>query len=495
MDTRAAIVRGMSSSTAIGSFDVVVCGGGTAGPVVASRLVEAGRRVLLLEAGPDHGAFDEGRWPPELLDAATIPTSHDWGYRSADGRLPFERAKVVGGCSAHNGCTASWGHRADYDGWDLPGWSADDLLPLFEEASRRLRVRRFADDEWSPLHRGFIEAGIELGLRFEDRLESLDVRPAVCAEPSNSPRGIRWNAAFAYLDSVRGRRELEVRGNALVDRVLVSNGRAVGVRAIGRDGPFEVGADLVVLAGGTYGSPAILLRSGIGPADELRALGIAVVADLAGVGANLHDHPAFALVFAPSEELNRRTEAFVGAGGAVLDEQGFASVNSSLATDGLIDLHVFSDLSLDRRPGIFVACLTPESRGRLTVQSDDPDASPILDHGYLTDPEGYDLAVLVDGVERARDFAATNAMGPLLAEELSPGAGVDLADVIRENVVHYWHPVGTCAMGDVTNGRGRVEGVDGLVVADASLMPRTVRATTNLPTVVVSERVARFLTE
>jgi choline dehydrogenase len=484
----------MTAPTLNRSFDVVVCGGGTAGPVVASRLVEAGRRVLLLEAGPDYGAYDEGRWPPELLDAATIPTSHDWGYRSADGRLPFERAKVVGGCSAHNGCTASWGHRADYDGWGLPGWSADELLPLFEEASRRLRVRRFADDEWTPLHRGFIEAGIELGLPLEDRLESLDVRPAVCAEPSNSPDEIRWNAAFAYLDPVRGRRELEVRGNTLVDRVVVSNGRAVGVRAIGSDGAFEVAADLVVLAGGTYGSPAMLLRSGIGPADELRALGISVVADLAGVGANMHDHPAYELSFSPSEELTQRTAAFAAAGHAVPDEQGLASMGSSLATDGLIDLHVFSEVGMDRRLGIFVACLTPESLGRLTLQSADPTASPFLDHEYLTDAEGHDLAVLVDGVERARDFAATRAMGPLLAAELEPGQRVDLADAIRQNVIHYWHPVGTCAMGDVTNERGRVEGVDGLVVADASLMPRTVRATTNLPTIVVAERVARFFT-
>ena len=481
-------------SSASATFDVVVCGGGTSGPVVASRLVEAGRRVLLLEAGPDYGAFDEGGWPPELLDAATIPTSHDWGYRSADGRLPFERARVVGGCSAHNGCTASWGHRADYDGWDLPGWSANELLPLFEEASRRLRVRRFAEDEWSPLHRGFIEAGIELGLPFEDRLESLDVRPAVCAEPSNSPDGVRWNAAFAYLDPVRDRRELEVRGNTLVDRVLVLNGRVVGVRANGPDGPFEVGADVVVLAGGTYGSPAILLRSGIGPADELRALGITVVADLPGVGANLHDHSAYELSFSPSEELEQRTATFAAAGRAVLDEQGFASVASSLATDGLVDLHVFSEVAMDRRLGIFVACLTPESRGRLTLHSADPDASPIMDHGYLTDAEGHDLAMLVDGVERAREFAATNAMGPLLAEELSPGAGADLADAIRRNVIHYWHPVGTCAMGDVTDERGRVDGVEGLVVADASLMPRTVRATTNLPTIVVAERVTQVIT-
>src|SRR6476659_1739986 len=221
------------------AFDAVVCGGGTAGPVVAARLVEAGRRVLVLEVGPDHGAFHDGRWPPELLDASTIPTSHDWGYRSEDRALAFERARVIGGCSAHNGCTVSWGHRADYDGWGVPGWSAGELEPLFAEVSRRMRVRRFADDELTPFHAGFIAAGETLGLPREDRLESLDVRPAVCAEPSNSPDGIRWNAAFAYLDPVRGDPRLEIRGAALVDRVLVRDAAAVGVRAIGPEGPFE----------------------------------------------------------------------------------------------------------------------------------------------------------------------------------------------------------------------------------------------------------------
>jgi choline dehydrogenase len=326
-------------------------------------------------------------------------------------------------------------------------------------------------------------------------LESLDVRPAVCAEPSNSPDGIRWNAAFAYLDPVRGHPKLEVRGETLIDRVLVADGRADGVRAVGPDGPFEVGADLVVLAGGTYGSPAMLLRSGVGPARQLHELGIPVVEDVPGVGANLHDHPSYELVFAPSEELERRTAAFAATGRAVLDEQGFASMASSLAADGLVDLHVFSEVAIDRRLGIFVACLTPESRGRLTLRSADPDEPPILDHGYLTDEAGHDLAVLVEGIERARDFAATRAMGPLIDGELESGPGADLARAIKQGVIHYWHPVGTCAMGAVTDEHGRLKAVEGVVVADASVMPRTVRATTNLPTIVVAERVARFLTE
>src|SRR5262245_6204680 len=185
-------------------FDVVVCGAGTAGPVVASRLVGSGATVALLEAGPDYGPLAGGRWPDDLLDASTTPTSHDWGYGSEDGTaLSFDRAKVIGGCSAHNGTTASWGHRADYDGWGLDGWGAEELLPIFDDATRRMRVRRFGESEWTPFHRAFIEAGLELGLPLEDRLLSLDVRPSVCAEPQNSPDGVRWNAALAYLDPVR----------------------------------------------------------------------------------------------------------------------------------------------------------------------------------------------------------------------------------------------------------------------------------------------------
>jgi choline dehydrogenase-like flavoprotein len=482
-------------------FDAVVAGGGTAGSVVAARLVEAGRRVLLLEAGPDYGSFAAGRWPPELTDASTIPTSHDWGYEAGDelpGRtLAYERARVIGGCSAHNGCTVSWGHRADYDGWaarGLKGWAADELLPLFEAASARMQVRRFADEDITPYHRAFIDGGVELGLPLLDDLETLDGVPGVCPQPSNSPEGVRWNAAFAYLDPVRGREELDVRAATLVDKVLVDGRRVVGLRAIGPEGRFDVAADLVVVTGGTYGSPAILLRSGIGPADDLNALGVDVHADLP-VGRNLHDHPSFELSYAPSEELDARTAVFVAAGRAVPDEQSFAKAVSSRAEaeeSGVFDLHLFGEVSMDRRLGIFVALVAPRSRGALTLSSADPEAAPHLDHGYLSDLS--DLEALTDGVELARRFASTGSMSPLLAAELEPGPAVvarrDLEAAVRAGVIHYWHPVGTCAMGTVTDAEGAVLGIEGLHVADASLMPSTVRATTNLPTVVVAERVA-----
>jgi choline dehydrogenase len=472
--------------------DVVVAGGGTAGAVVGARLVEAGASVALVEAGPDHGALTDGGWPAELIDASTIPTSHDWGYRSEDGHLAFERARVIGGCSAHNGCTVSWGHRSDYDGWGLPGWSAAELGPRFEAATRRLRVRRFTDDEITPFHGAFIQAGAAIGLPREDRLTSFDVRPAVCAEPSNSPDGIRWSTAFAYLDPVRRDDRLRILADTLVDRILFDGDRAVGVRGVGPDGPVEVFADIVIVAGGTYGSPAILLRSGVGPAGHLRGLGLDVVVDLPGVGGNLHDHPAFELFLEPTDAYVRRTSAFAATGRPVPDEQGFASLASSWAADGIVDTHVFSEIAMDGRPGIFVACLTPRSRGQLRLRSLDPAAAPFIDHAYLSDPHGHDAGVLRDGVIAARRMLAADPLAELVTE-LEPGLGADLDAAILDRVIHYWHPVGTCAMGDVTDERGRVTGVEGLLVADASVMPRTVRATTNLPTVVIGDVIASSL--
>lgn len=489
----------MSHGTEPREWDAVVCGGGTAGSLVAARLVEAGRRVLVLEAGPDYGHLDEGRWPADLLDSTTIPESHDWGYVSGPelpGRsLPYERARVIGGCSAHNGCTVCWGHRADYDAWDLPGWSAAELEPLFEQVSLAMRVRSFADDELAPMHSGFIDAGTAVGLARVDDLATLDGVPGVGAQPSNSPGAVRWNAAFAYLDPLRGTASLAVRGETLVDRVLIEGGRAAGVRAVAANGAaFEARAGLVVLTAGAYGTPMVLLRSGIGPAAQLRELGIEVVADNAGVGANLHDHPGFELFYTATSELERQNAAFAAGGMPLLDEQGFAKAASSHCSGAPFDLHVFPALSMhDRRPSLYIACVAPRSRGRIALSGADPSAPPLIDHGLLADPGGRDLAALVEGVALAREIAAQPELAELFGAEAEPGRGSDPAATVAAGVIHYWHPVGSCALGIACDERGRVHGVDDLVVADASLFPQTPRATTSIPTLVLAARVSDWL--
>ena len=199
------------------SPNVVVIGGGTAGCVVAGRLAErADRQVLLIEAGPDYGGRDSGRWPGDLLDASTLPTSHDWGYGGpgSGGRaLAFDRARVMGGCSTHNGCTQSWGWSGDYDRWaasGLAGWAADDLRPHFDAATERMRVHRFAESEVQPFHRAFVDACEAEGIPRVADLDSLDGGIGVDVSPVNIVDGVRWNASFAYIDPVRERGQFEI---------------------------------------------------------------------------------------------------------------------------------------------------------------------------------------------------------------------------------------------------------------------------------------------
>ena len=466
--------------------DVVVVGGGTAGAVVAARLAEAGADVLVLEAGPDPGQSGDPRWPADLLDAAVLGTSYDWGFSGAD--IGFERARVLGGCSAHNGAVQTWGHRADYDGWGLPGWGADDLLGLFERSSAQQRVRTYAVDELTPFQAAWHAAGPSAGLPQLSHTNDLDETVGIAPESVNVVDGVRWNTAFSYLDPVRER--LRIAGGMLVDRVVVEDGRATGVVV----GDETIHADRVVVAGGAYCSPAVLLRSGIGPAGDLRALGIDVVADLP-VGENLHDQPFSLLRWEGSPELERAMAA-AAAERWTPDEQVMAKAASS-ADPGVFDLHFmpFSPTEDgERRWCAGVAALLPRSRGRVWLRDRDPAVLPGVDHRFLSDPEGRDVAVLGEGVAMLRELAAVPELARLLGREVDPGP-VDVPSHLRANPDNYWHPVGTCAMGAVTDERGRVHGVDGLVVADASLMPVVPRATTHMPTTVIGERIAASLLE
>ena len=495
--------------------DTVVIGGGTAGAAVAGLLAEhSDQTVLLLEAGPDYGPFAAGRWPAELTDAVLIPSTHDWGYDSGEQYAPrvitYERARVIGGCSSHNGCAAIWGSRADYDGWAAlgnPGWSTDELLPLFRAASERLRVRIPEPEEITPFQRIAIDAAAAAGIPRVADLNNLDENLGMAPSPANILNGVRWNTAFAYLDPVRERSNLTIAGDSACDRLEISSGRVNAVIVAGREGPIRVEAGRVIVAAGTYGSPAILARSGIGDPSELRAAGITPTHELPGVGRNLHDHPRISISYAGTSELEQMMTVFAQ-DHWMPEEQTIAKARSSRCSRAF-DLHIYpvggrdSTTPTGWRWTLEVACLTPRSRGALSLKSADSTAPPIIDHGYLSDPEGEDLHILADGVVLARGIAAIPALARLVGAEISPGGAIatraELEAFVRANCLHYFHPVGTCAMGPasdraaVVDSRGRIHGLDNAYVADASIMPVIPRANTNLPALVVGERIARWL--
>ena len=495
----------------------VVVGAGPAGAVLAARLAEAGEDVLLLEAGTDYGPPDSGRWPERLLDPTLMPVEEvSWGYISACQHgtpdLALQRARVLGGCSAHNGCAAVWGHRADYDAWavDNPGWSAAEVEPLFQEVDRRLRVHIPAREELTPFHQAVLDAAAEAGYPFIPDLSSLDPEFGFAMGPVNidPTTNVRWNAAFAYLDPIRHLPNLRIVGDTLVDRVTLDGARATGVVAVGSDGPTTIAAERVILAGGAYGSPLVLLRSGIGAVEEVRAAGIAPVHDLPGVGRNLQDHPAIGVHYEARPETIDALEAFIASGG-LPREEGTIGLARSTRCEGPYDLHLYPIASRPFggkgwRVHISSALMSPRSRGSIRLNPEspaDPEAAPIIDTNYLSDLEGYDLDALSDGLSLCRDLGAQPALAALLAGEAKPGpAVVSRADIKRwllAHATHDYHPAGTCRMGpaidpaSVVDASGRVHGLDGLLVVDAAIMPFVTLANTNLPTFVGAEKIAR----
>ena len=493
--------------------DTIVVGAGTAGAVVAGRLAAGSHeQTLLLEAGPDYGPAGSGHWPRDLLDATRVAQSHDWGYTGEFGGrvIHFSRARVIGGCSSHNAGAVLLGSRFDYDGWASagnPGWSARELLPLFAAAWGRLRVRRVDLTELTPFQRACRDAFVANGIPAVEDLNDLEENAGVAPFPVNIEGTTRVNSAFAYIDPVRDR--LLVVGDAPVERMLIRSGRAVGVAVRERQGLVEVGASRVVVCAGAYGSPAILLRSGIGPADELTAVEVKPVLNLPGVGRNLHDQPCVELHYEGSGELAGMMGRHQAETGWLPHEQVIAKYPSARCQQGF-DMHIYpvGGRSTDTPTWFWflgAACLTPSSRGRVRLTGAGLDDKLLIDHRYLSDSGGYDRVRLAEGVERVREIAETPELRRLLGRETLPGPDVAGRQAIERYIdraaVHYYHPAGTCKMGpesdpeSVTGSDGHVHGIEGLYVADASIMPAVTAGNTNMPTTVIGEKVAQALLE
>jgi choline dehydrogenase len=480
--------------------DTVVIGAGTGGAALTGVLARhCGDSVLLMEAGPDYGPYDAGRWPADMLEARVIPLSHDWGLRNAGppaAGLDLPRARIAGGCSAHNGCTASLSARADYDDWASqgnPGWGSAEVEPLLHWAHRRFRVRRYGMDELTTPQAAFVRAGMAAGLPFADDLDDLEAAAGIGPMPVNIVSGVRWNAAFAFLDPVRAAPNLHIAGDTTARRIIVSGGAATGVEVTAADGSAHtIGAGRVVVAAGAYHSPALLLRSGIGPAADLAAAGVTAVADLPGVGRHLLDHPCVALHYTGYDGLAAELAL-----GWRPDEQTVGRFRSSHCDQGPYDTHVFMVAGANSgHPGLppvslYGGAMRARSEGRVTLEPGGNGAI-LVDHRYLSDPAGHDRAVLAQALELLRAMTATSVLAPVLGQPFSTG------DPLAA-IASYCHPAGTCKLGPasdpaaVVDATGAVHGVAGLYVADASVMPSITRGNPNLPVAMIGARVAAGL--
>jgi len=414
-------------------FDVVVVGGGTAGCVVTSRLSEhVGRSVCLVEAGPDYGPFDEGRWPPDLLDGTQLALSHSW-ETDRDDRSQL-RARVLGGCSAHNACVALRGVPEDYDWGD--GWSYATLEPYFDRAESMLRVHPIPRDELTPWHAAWADAA----------------GGEAIVHPVNMVGSVRWNAAFAYLDPARARPNLTILADTLADRIE-------GDTLMTDRGDIQ--AATIVLTAGAYGSPAILLRSGLG----------------SPVGENLRDHVGAGVGWEPSRELLDAVDAVPMAQISVVRRGG--------------DVFLFPALGPGPEISAAAFAMKPRSTGRVTLNDDDPHTPLAIEHGFLADPTDADD--VADGIDMLRELAASRQVARYITRETRPGPEISAAAHARTAHRGFFHPVGTCALGLVSGPDGRVRELECVYVADASFVPEVPRANTNLTVAAVAERLAAGL--
>lgn len=523
--------------------DYIIVGAGSAGCVLANRLsADPAVRVLLIEAGPKNDALSLKI--PSAMAVNLQRKTHNWAFQGEpepglDGRrVKHDRGKTLGGSSSINGMVCIRGHARDYDGWrqkGCAGWSYADVLPYFKRLETYqgggdryrgddgpMQVARPDRSTLHPLSRAFLEAGRQAGWAETDD---------ICGERQEGfglldqtiHKGERWSAARGYLDPARSRPNLEIVTDRLVRRIVFDGKKAVGVEIQAPDGSvrtLHAGRE-VILSAGAVGSPQLLMLSGIGPAAHLAEHGIDVLADRPGVGANLNEHPDFVLKFALKQPVSllgaTRGLGRIRAGVRWLIDRGGLCATNHFETVACLRSGpeaAYPDLQFTILPlamqvdgwtpipahafQIHVGLMRAESRGTIRLRSADPADAPRIQVNYLDDPR--DAARLRAGARMARRLVAQPAFAELAGEEIFPGPEVQsdaaLDDKLREAVDTQWHLSCTARMGAaddpnaVVDTEGRVFGVEGLRVVDASVMPEVVNGNTNCPTLMIAEKMS-----